>query len=162
VPRVDTEVDDLEVKTMLMRTDPFRDLERLTQQLTGGSAPGTWTRPNPMPMDAYRAGDEYVVVFDLPGVPQDAIDLDVERNVLTIKAERRPLAVSEGVEMQVAERPLGVFSRQLFLGDTLDTERIAAEYENGVLTVKIPVAAQAKPRKITVTGSDSEPRQIDA
>ena len=147
---------------MLMRTDPFRDLERLTQQLTGGSAPGTWTRPNPMPMDAYRAGDEYVVVFDLPGVPQDAIDLDVERNVLTIKAERRPLAVSEGVEMQVAERPLGVFSRQLFLGDTLDTERIAAEYENGVLTVKIPVAAQAKPRKITVTGSDSEPRQIDA
>ena len=147
---------------MLMRTDPFRDLERLTQQLTGGSAPGTWTRPNPMPMDAYRAGDEYVVVFDLPGVPQDAIDLDVERNVLTVKAERRPLAVSEGVEMQVAERPLGVFSRQLFLGDTLDTERIAAEYENGVLTVKIPVAAQAKPRRITITGSDSEPRQIDA
>jgi HSP20 family protein len=162
VLRVDSEVDDLEVKTMLMRTDPFRDLERLTQQLTGGSAPGTWTRPNPMPMDAYRAGDEYVVVFDLPGVPQDAIDLDVERNVLTVKAERRPLAVSEGVEMQVAERPLGVFSRQLFLGDTLDTERIAAEYENGVLTVKIPVAAQAKPRRITITGSDSEPRQIDA
>ena len=147
---------------MLMRTDPFREFDRLAQQLTGGSTPGTWSRPNAMPMDAYRAGDEYVVVFDLPGVPPDAIDLDVERNVLTIKAERRPLAVSDGVEMQVAERPLGVFSRQLFLGDTLDTERIAAEYENGVLTVKIPVAAQAKPRKITITGSDSEPRQIDA
>ena len=115
-----------------------------------------------MPMDAYRAGDEYVVVFDLPGVRQDAIDLDVERNVLTVKAERRPLAVSEGVEMQVAERPLGVFSRQLFLGDTLDTERITAEYESGVLTVKIPVAAQAKPRKISISGGDSEPRQINA
>jgi HSP20 family protein len=147
---------------MLMRTDPFRELDRLTQQLTGGSAPGTWSRPNPMPMDAYRVGDEYMVVFDLPGVPQDAIDLDVERNVLTVKAERRPLTLSDGVEMQVAERPLGAFSRQLFLGDTLDTERIAAEYDNGVLTVKIPVAAQAKPRKISIGGADSEPRQIDA
>ncbi|MGY4770906.1 Hsp20/alpha crystallin family protein [Kribbella sp. CWNU-51] len=147
---------------MLMRTDPFRELDRLTQQLSGASSPGTWSRPNPMPMDAYRAGDEYVVVFDLPGVPQDAIDLDVERNVLTVKAERRPLAVSEGVEMQVAERPLGVFSRQLFLGDTLDTERITAEYDSGVLTVKIPVAAQAKPRKISIGGGDSEPRQINA
>ena len=147
---------------MLMRTDPFRELDRLTQQLSGASSPGTWSRPNPMPMDAYRAGDEYMVVFDLPGVPQDAIDLDVERNVLTVKAERRPLTVSEGVEMQVAERPLGVFSRQLFLGDTLDTERITAEYENGVLTVKIPVAAQAKPRKISISGGDSEPRQINA
>jgi HSP20 family protein len=147
---------------MLMRTDPFRELDRLTQQLSGASSPGTWSRPNPMPMDAYRAGDEYVVVFDLPGVPQDAIELDVERNVLTVKAERRPLTVSEGVEMQVAERPLGVFSRQLFLGDTLDTERITAEYESGVLTVKIPVAAQAKPRKISISGGDSEPRQINA
>ena len=147
---------------MLMRTDPFRELDRLAQQLSGASSPGTWSRPNAMPMDAYRAGDEYVVVFDLPGVPQDAIDLGVERNVLTVKAERRPLAVSEGVEMQVAERPLGVFSRQLFLGDTLDTERITAEYESGVLTVKIPVAAQAKPRKISIGGGDSEPRQINA
>ena len=147
---------------MLMRTDPFRELDRLTQQLSGASSPGTWSRPNPMPMDAYRAGDEYVVVFDLPGVRQDAIDLDVERNVLTVKAERRPLAVSEGVEMQVAERPLGVFSRQLFLGDTLDTERITAEYDSGILTVKIPVAAQAKPRKISISGGDSEPRQINA
>ena len=147
---------------MLMRTDPFRELDRLTQQLSGASSPGTWSRPNPMPMDAYRAGDEYVVAFDLPGVPQEAIELDVERNVLTVKAERRPLTVAEGVEMQVAERPLGVFSRQLFLGDTLDTERITAEYESGVLTVKIPVAAQAKPRKISISGGDSEPRQINA
>jgi HSP20 family protein len=147
---------------MLMRTDPFREFDRLAQLMTGGSTPGTWSKPNPMPMDAYRSGDDYVVVFDLPGVPADAIELDVERNVLTVKAERRPVAVSDGVEMQVAERPLGVFSRQLFLGDTLDAERIEAAYDNGVLTVRIPVAAQAKPRKISIRGTASEPQQIDA
>jgi len=147
---------------MLMRTDPFREFDRLAQLMTGGSTPGTWSKPNPMPMDAYRSGDEFVVVFDLPGVPAEAIDLDVERNVLTVKAERRPALVAEGVEMQVAERPLGVFSRQLFLGDTLDADRIEAAYDNGVLTVRIPVAAQAKPRKISIGGSQSEARQIDA
>jgi HSP20 family protein len=147
---------------MLMRTDPFREFDRLAQQLTGATAPGTWSRPNPMPMDAYRSGDEYVVVFDLPGVPADAIDLDIERNVLTVKAERRPVAVSDGVEMQVAERPLGVFSRQLFLGDTLDAERIEAAYDNGVLTLRIPVAAQAKPRKISIGGTAGKPQEINA
>ena len=147
---------------MLMRTDPFRELDRFAQQFFGNQTPGTWSRPTPMPMDAYRQGDQYVVSFDLPGITPDAIDLDVERNVLTVKAERRPLELGEGVEMQVSERPLGVFSRQLFLGDTLDTERITAEYESGVLTVKIPVAAQAKPRKISINGGDSEPRQINA
>ena len=92
-----------------------------------------------MPMDAYRVGDEFVVAFDLPGVSPDAIELDVERNVLTVKAERRPVATgTEHVEMQVAERPLGVFSRQLFLGDTLDSERISAHYDAGVLTLRIP------------------------
>ena len=150
----------LEVETMLMRTDPFREFDRLAQQLTGAATPGTWSRPSPMPMDAYRSGDEYVIVFDLPGVSPDAIDLDVERNVLTVRAERRPAALDEGVEMQVAERPLGVFSRQLFLGDTLDAERISASYENGVLTVKIPVAAQAKPRKISITGGESGNRTV--
>jgi HSP20 family protein len=147
---------------MLMRTDPFREFDRLAQLMAGGTSTGTWSKPNPMPMDAYRSGDEFVVVFDLPGVPAEAIDLDVERNVLTVKAERRPAAVAEGVEMQVAERPLGVFSRQLFLGDTLDAERIEAAYDNGVLTVKIPVAAQAKPRKITIGGASSGQQQIDA
>ena len=147
---------------MLMRTDPFREIDRLAQLMTGGATAGTWSKPNPMPMDAYRSGDQYVVVFDLPGVPAEAIDLDVERNVLTVKAERRPSVVAEGVEMQVAERPLGVFSRQLFLGDTLDTERIEAAYDNGVLTLKIPVAAKAKPRKISIGASASGPQQIDA
>jgi HSP20 family protein len=146
---------------MLMRTDPFRELDRLTQQVFG-NVPGTWSRPTAMPMDAYRTGDEFVVAFDLPGVSPDAIELDVERNVLTVKAERRPTAEGEHVEMQVAERPLGVFTRQLFLGDTLDTENIAANYEAGVLTLRIPVAPQGKPRKIAITSADNEQKQINA
>jgi HSP20 family protein len=145
---------------MLMRTDPFRDLDRLTQQVFGTS--GTWSRPTAMPMDAYRVGNDFVVAFDLPGVDPDAIELNVERNVLTVKAERRPLPVGEDVEMQVAERPLGVFSRQLFLGDTLDTERISAAYESGVLTLRIPVAEQAKPRRIEITNTGPARREIDA
>jgi HSP20 family protein len=147
---------------MLMRTDPFRELDRLTQQVFGNGAQGTWSRPTAMPMDAYRVGDEFVVAFDLPGVSPDAIELDVERNVLTVKAERRPVAETEHVEMQVAERPLGAFSRQLFLGDTLDAENVTAHYEGGVLTLRIPVAPQAKPRKIEITHADNEKKQIDA
>ena len=112
-----------------------------------------------MPMDAYRVGDEFVVAFDLPGVSPDAIELDVERNVLTVKAERRPLELGEGVELQVSERPLGVFSRQLFLGDTLDADQISATYDNGVLTLRIPVAAKAKPRKIAISSGQAETEQ---
>src|ERR1700755_1002360 len=100
---------------MLMRTDPFRELDRLSQQVFGGT-PGTCARPNAMPMNAWRSGDTFVVAFDLPGVAPDAIELDVERNVLTVRAERRPVT-EDAVELQVSERPLGVFSRQLFLGD---------------------------------------------
>jgi HSP20 family protein len=138
--------------TMLMRTDSFRDLDRVAQQLLGAGGPlGTWSRPNPMPMDAYRSGDSFVVRFDLPGVSAEAIELDVERNVLTVKAERRPgPETAEGVEMQVAERTHGVFSRQLFLGDTLDTTNIAADYREGVLTLQIPVAEKAKPRRVAI------------
>jgi HSP20 family protein len=147
---------------MLMRTDPFRELDRLTQQVFGSAANGSWSRPTPMPMDAYRAGDQFVVTFDLPGVDPAAIELDVERNVLTVKAERRPAALDENVEMQVAERPTGVFSRQLFLGDTLDAERIEAGYEAGVLTLRIPIAERAKPRKISITSADSGRTQIAA
>lgn len=139
---------------MLMRTDPFRELDRLTQQLFG-STTGTWSKPASMPMDAYRAGDEFVVAFDLPGVDPSAIELDVQRNVLTVKAERRPVATGDDVQMQVAERPLGAFSRQLFLGDTLDADRVRASYDAGVLTLRIPVAEQAKPRRIEV----ESPRQ---
>ncbi|HEY7595208.1 MAG TPA: Hsp20/alpha crystallin family protein [Actinophytocola sp.] len=143
---------------MLMRTDPFRELDRFAQQVFGTT--GTWSRPTAMPMDAYRAGDEFVVAFDLPGVDPDAVELVVERNVLTVKAERRPTTPSD-VEMQVSERPLGVFSRQLFLGDTLDSSRIDASYESGVLTLRIPVLEAAKPRKISISGG-ADRKQINA
>jgi HSP20 family protein len=143
---------------MLMRTDPFRELDRFAQQVFGTT--GTWSRPTAMPMDAYRAGDEFVVAFDLPGVDPDAVELVVERNVLTVKAERRPTTPSD-VEMQVSERPLGVFSRQLFLGDTLDSSRIDASYESGVLTLRIPVLEAAKPRKISISGG-TDRKQINA
>jgi HSP20 family protein len=150
---------------MLMRTDPFRDFDRLAQQLFGtgtGASSGTWSRPTAMPMDAYRSGNEFVVAFDLPGVDPDAVELNVERNVLTVRAERRPVPVGDDVEMQVAERPLGVFSRQLFLGDTLDAEHISAAYEAGVLTLHIPVAEQAKPRRIEISTTTPARKEIDA
>ena len=129
---------------MLMRTDPFRDLDRWTQQVFG-----TPTRPAAMPMDAYRSGEEFVVHFDLPGVDADSIDLTVEKTVLTVHAERkRPAA--EGVELVANERPQGTFSRQLFLGETLDTEHIEANYRDGVLTLRLPIAEKAKPRRVPI------------
>ncbi|MDX6317248.1 MAG: hypothetical protein QOD35_648 [Nocardioidaceae bacterium] len=140
---------------MLMRTDPFRELDRLTQQVFGTSA-----RPAVMPMDAWREGEQFVVEFDLPGVDPESIDLDVERNVLTVKAERPARDGSE--EMVAAERPRGVFSRQLFLGDTLDTERIEASYSSGVLTLKVPVAEKAKPRKISISSNGHDRQAINA
>jgi HSP20 family protein len=140
---------------MLMRTDPFRELDRLTQQVFG-----TTTRPAVMPMDAWREGEQFVVEFDLPGVDPESIDLDVERNVLTVKAERPAREGSE--EMVAAERPRGVFSRQLFLGDTLDTERIEASYSAGVLTLRVPVAEKAKPRKISINSNGQERQAINA
>ena len=143
---------------MLMRTDPFRELDRLTQQLFGQN--GTWSRPAVMPMDAYRHGEQYVVHFDLPGVDPSSIDLNVERNVLTVKAERTH-SYGDDVELQVAERPRGVFSRQLFLGDTLDADHVEASYDAGVLTLRIPIAEKAKPRKIEITGGGA-PMQINA
>jgi len=140
---------------MLMRTDPFRELDRLTQQVFGTTA-----RPAVMPMDAWREGEQFVVEFDLPGVDPESIDLDVERNVLTVKAERPTREGSE--EMVAAERPRGVFSRQLFLGDTLDTERIEASYSTGVLTLRVPVAEKAKPRKISINSNGQERQAINA
>lgn len=143
---------------MLMRTDPFRELDRLTQQMFGTD--GTLARPSVMPMDAWRDGDTFHVEFDLPGVNPDSIDLDVERNVVTVKAERP--ARADNAELIAAERPRGVFSRQLILGDNLDTERIAASYDAGVLTLKIPVAEQAKPRKISITREGTDQQAINA
>ncbi|WP_316574550.1 Hsp20/alpha crystallin family protein [Nocardia canadensis] len=139
---------------MLMRTDPFRDLDRWTQQVFGTAA-----RPAAMPMDAWREGDEFVVEFDLPGIDPDSLDLDVERNVVTVRASRPGLDADRS--MIAAERPRGVFSRQLFLGESLDTDRIRADYRNGVLRVSVPVAEKAKPRKIEIS-RDSELQAIDA
>jgi HSP20 family protein len=139
---------------MLLRTDPFRDLDRVFEQFTGTSS-----RPAVMHVDAERDGDTFYVYFDLPGVDPDSIDLTIERNVLQVRAERRRYTKDE-IETVISERPMGVFSRQLFLGDTLNTEKLEASYDNGVLTLRIPISAKAKPRKISITGSGSGPRQI--
>jgi HSP20 family protein len=134
---------------MLLRsTDPFRDFDRLTQQLLGST-----NRPAVMPMDAWREGDRFVIELDVPGVSPETIDLDVERNVLTVRAER--VARNGDWEMLASERTRGVFSRQLVLGDNLDLERIEASYDAGVLRLVVPVAEKAKPRKIEISGADS-------
>jgi HSP20 family protein len=141
---------------MLMRTDPFRDFDRLTEAVLG-----TRARPATMPMDAYRENGSFVVHLDLPGVTVDSIDLTVEQNVLTIHAERKP-PVGDSSERVVDERAYGVFSRQLFLGDTLDADQLSANYEAGVLTLTIPIAEKAKPRKVEITGAEGDRREINA
>ena len=142
---------------MLLRTtDPFRDLDRLAQQVLGTA--GTTNRPAVMPMDAWREGDRFVIEFDLPGISRESLDIDVERNVLTVRAER--VARNGDWERLASERPTGVFSRQLVLGDNLDLDRIEASYDVGVLRLVVPVAERAKPRKVSVTGLDAaEERQ---
>ncbi len=134
---------------MLMRFDPFRDLDRLTQNLWSTDT----RRMNAFPMDAYRKGSEFLVHFDVPGINPDSIELTVEKNVLTVTAERTRHWGEEAEEVVVSERPVGRFNRQLFLGETLDSERIQASCENGVLTLRIPVAEAAKPRKVEITAS---------
>jgi HSP20 family protein len=144
---------------MLMRFDPFRELafrelDRMNQAM---NEQGGGLRQRTMPMDAYRDGDRFIVQFDLPGVDRESIDLTADKNVLTVRAERtwKP---GEGQEVVVAERPQGTFTRQLFLGDSLDVDRIAATYDQGVLSLVIPVAEQAKPRRVEITeGSNTQP-----
>ena len=137
---------------MLMRFDPFRELDRLTQAPWGNSRPV-------MPMDAYRRGDRFYVHFDLPGVDPASIDLTVEKNVLTVTAERH-FSRQEGDEITVAERPQGRFNRQLFLGESLDPDRIQANYDQGVLTLHIPVAERAKPRKVEISAGTPEAVEV--
>ncbi|MFC7491174.1 MULTISPECIES: Hsp20/alpha crystallin family protein [unclassified Knoellia] len=143
---------------MLMRTDPFRDLDRMAQQALG--TVGTLARPSVMPIDAWREEDTFVVELDLPGVTPESIDLDVERNVLTVRAERP--GTDDRTELIAAERPRGVFSRQLILGDTLDTDHIQADYNQGVLRLRVPVAEKAKPRKIEINSNGHERQAISA
>ncbi|MHB8220225.1 MAG: Hsp20/alpha crystallin family protein [Acidimicrobiales bacterium] len=139
----------------LVRSDPFRDVDRLFQQLWG---PQNGTRALNMPMDAFRKDDSFLIRVDLPGVAPETVDLTVEENVLTINADRPAPPNADGVEPVITERPYGTFTRQVFLGTNLDTEHIEAEYEAGVLTVVIPVAAHAKPRRIEVKGSAERQR----
>jgi HSP20 family protein len=127
---------------MLLRFDPFRDLDRLTERLFEGR----YTAP--MAMDAYRNGDHIRMEFDLPGVDPASIELTVDKNVLTVKAERH--WDRDGAEVIVHERPEGALTRQLFVGDTLDTEHLEASYDRGVLRLVIPVTEEAKPRRIDV------------
>jgi HSP20 family protein len=143
---------------MLMRFDPFRDLNQLAQELT--TAAGNETRT--FPMDAYRRGDDVVLLFDLPGIDPESIDLTVDQHVLTIRAERQA-APMDGAEVLASERPHGTFTRRVFLGDTLDTDKISAEYHNGVLELTIPVSERAKPRKIEVAANGhQQPQPVGA
>jgi HSP20 family protein len=141
---------------MLMRTDPFREVDRLAQQLLGTAA-----RPAAMLMNAYRRGDTFYVELDLPGVERDSIDLTVEQNVLTVRAQREAVDAAGDIELIVSECPAGTFTRQVFLGETLDTAQIQADYSAGVLKLSIPVREAAKPRRVAITSSD-EPGQIGA
>ena len=140
---------------MLMRFDRLRELDRLVQQTTGSS------RAPVMPMDAYRHGDHFNVHLDVPGVDPSSIELTVEKDVLTVSAQRR-WEPAEGDEVLAAERPQGSFSRQLFLGEGLDAERIEAAYDQGVLRVSIPVAEQAKPRRVEISSGNGKARSIEA
>jgi HSP20 family protein len=140
---------------MLMRTDPFRELDRLTRQVLGNTA-----LPSAMPLESWRQDGEFVVEFDLPGVDPETIDVGVERNVLTVRAERRTHR-PEQAEVVADERAQGAFTRELILGDALDTDKIQANYEDGVLTLHVPVAEEAKPRKIAIQAGESK-KEINA
>ncbi len=138
---------------MLLRFDPFRYADP-SAQAAGGAA----STPRSFPLDAYRRGDTFILQFDLPGVDSSSIDLTADRNVLTVKGERR-FPRQDGDEIVVAERPQGEFTRQLILGETLDTERISARYDDGVLTLHIPLAERAKPRKVEISRGDGAQEQ---
>lgn len=144
----------------LVRSDPFRDLDRLAQQLWGAGS--TRSSSMSMPMDAYRKDDVFLVQMDIPGVQGDGIELTVEDNVLTVRADRPSPSTVDGVSTLVSERPHGTFVRQMFLGDNLDTDRIEAHYEAGVLTLSIPVAAHAKPRRIAIDVGTDQDRRLTA
>ena len=140
----------------VLRFDPFRDYDRLAEQMFSGGLRGG---PRSVPIDAYRRGDQFLIHLDLPGVDPDVIELTVEQNVLTIRAERR-FEPEEGDELVISERPQGTFTRQLLLGESLDTDRLEADYDQGVLTLSIPVAEAAKPRRVEITKSGSGQQSI--
>ena len=140
---------------MLMRFEPFREFDRITEEMLADR------RVRQVPVDAYRRGDEFKVNIDLPGADPGSIELTVERDVLTVRAMRTPLT-TEGDDVLVAERGHGQFSRQLFLGESLDRDHISAIYHDGVLTITIPVAEQAKPHKVEITHVGSVAAAVEA
>jgi HSP20 family protein len=140
----------------VIRFDPFQDFDRLTRQMLG-----TGRGPRSMPMEAYRRGDQFFIHLDLPGVNPDDVDLTVERNVLSVRAERRSFW-QEGDDVVVDETPQGTFSRQLFVGDNLDAGRLEASFDQGILTLTIPVAEQAKPRKVQIAAESRQPQPVGA
>jgi HSP20 family protein len=144
------------VVVVVLRFDPFRDVDRLAEQLLGSQR-----APRVMPMDLFRSGDHYVLACDLPGVDPGSVDINVHGGVLSIRAERTPRS-DEHAQWLAQERPSGTFLRQLTLGEGLDTEQISATYENGVLTVTLPVAERAKPRRIQVTTGEEGGRVIES
>lgn len=142
---------------LLLQNDSFRDINAWFDQLAGRTGNGQW----PMPMDAYKRGDDLWVHIDLPGVAADSLEIDVERNVLTVTAQRN-WQRQDGDQVYLAERHRGSFRRQVHLGDGLDAERIEADYHDGVLTLRIPVAEQAKPRKININTSGQRAIEADS
>ncbi|GAA2036122.1 Hsp20/alpha crystallin family protein [Agromyces tropicus] len=138
---------------MAMTWDPFRDLDRLAASLVD-----TRQGPRMMPIDLHRDGDHYVLSADLPGVDPGSIDIDVDGQLLTIRAERT--LRNDDVQWLAHERPSGSFLRQLTVGDGIDTAGISAHYDNGVLSVIIPVSERAKPRKVEVRSSTEEPKEV--
>jgi HSP20 family protein len=144
------------VTVVALTFDPFREMDRLANQML---ATTTARGPRWMPMDLYRVDDHFVVTVDLPGVDPGSIDLNVDGNTLTIRAERS-LRTDDNVQWLAQERPAGSFMRQLNLGDGLDVDRIQASYDAGVLTVTIPVAERARPRRIAVETGGSGPSSI--
>lgn len=145
---------------MPLRFDPFRDFDRLSEQMLGAAA-GSARAPRFMPMDLYRSGDHYVLHADLPGVDPGSVEVSVDGGILTVKAQRSE-RTEHDVQWLASERFTGGYMRQLSLGDGIDSEHIAATYQNGVLTVTLPVVEKAKPRRIEITPGASDETKIIA
>ncbi|MEU6582111.1 Hsp20/alpha crystallin family protein [Nocardia sp. NPDC046763] len=144
----------------MLRFDPFHDIDAVARQLLGETM-GTARAPRFMPMDLFKAGDHYVLNADLPGVDPGSVDVSVDNGTLTLKAQRS-LPSDEHVQWIASERFAGSYMRQLSLGEGVDTENIHATYNDGVLSVTLPIAEKAKPRRIEISGMGQQPKTIEA
>lgn len=144
----------------MLRFDPFSDIDAMTKQLLGLGT-DTGRVPRFMPVDLYKSGDHYVLLADLPGVDPGSVDVSIDNGTLTLTAERSARS-EEGVQWLSSERFSGKFRRQLSLGDGIDTAGIRASYDNGVLSVTIPVAERAKPRRVEISHAGGSQPVIEA